>query len=96
VRTGRRSVDADFSEREGLTGFANLGAERGAKKIYAFACSYYRSVSVRFDEHGRLFVDGHFPRRLRPSILHNASQETEGAAHAIALREMRIGEEVSK
>ena len=89
-------VEADFAERKRLGFFADVRFARWFQEIDAFAVANYDSSAIRFNEESRFLIDGNFAGRDRPAILHDASEEAEGTAHAIALGEVRIGEQIFK
>src|SRR5208337_773830 len=88
------SIDADFPECERLPIPANIGLARGSEKVCAFPVPHYGSFSIRLDQHRRFLVNRSFTRSFGPSILHDAGEETQSAAHAVTLREVRIAQNI--
>src|ERR1017187_9366904 len=94
VPAGRNSINADFLKSERLTLFASLGLVHGPKKVRALPASQHGSFAIGLNQHRRLFVNRNFARRFRPSILYDASEEDQSSAHAVTLREVRIGQQI--
>ena len=90
----RNSIDADLLKSERLALLASLGRLRGPQKICAFPASQDGSFAVGLNQHRRFFVNRNFARRLRPSVLHDASEKDQSSAHAVALGEMGIGQQI--
>src|ERR1039458_7787914 len=91
---GRNSINADFLKSERLTLFASLGLVHGPKKVRALPASQHGSFAIGLNQNRRFFVNRNFARRFRPSVLHNAGEEAQSSAHAVALGEVGIGQQI--